>query len=110
MNCQYTDREFTPGCDPDKKIRPIKFFMTCFPKDQLKMMVEETSKELQRKGKPKVTKGEMLKWFGILLLITRYEFGKRKELWATKHCCKYIPAANFGERTGMTRDRFHEIF
>ena len=110
LHCQYTDREFTPGCDPESKIEAIEFFMALFPKEQLKMMVEKTSEKLQSNGHPKLTKGELLKWFGVLLLITRYEFGERKELWNTEARCKFIPAPNFGERTGMTRDRFHAIF
>jgi hypothetical protein len=83
MLCQYTGKEFTPGCDTDKHnslFRPIDFFMACFPKSQLSLMVEETNKGLQRHGRPKMTKGELLKWMGVLLLITRYEFGDRKEL------------------------------
>jgi Transposase IS4 len=56
--------------------------MAVFPKEQLRMMVEQTSDNLQMNGHPKVTKGELLKWFGILLLVTRFEFGERKELWS----------------------------
>jgi Transposase IS4 len=108
--CQYTDREFTPGCDPHGKVSALEFFMAVFPKEQLRKMVAETSDVLQKNGHPKVTKGELLKWFGILLLITRFEFGERKDLWNTTSRCKYIPAPNFGERTGMTRDRFHTLF
>jgi Transposase IS4 len=108
--CQYTDREFTPGCDPEGKISVLEFFMAVFPKEQLKKMVEETSDALRVNGHPKLTKGELLKWFGVLLLVTRFEFGERKELWSTTSRCKFIPAPNFGERTGMTRDRFHTLF
>jgi Transposase IS4 len=76
----------------------------------LSLMVEETNKNLVREGKAKTTKGELLKWFGILLLITRFEFGDRAALWATSSRCKYIPTPNFGDKTGMTRDRFHVLF
>jgi Transposase IS4 len=110
LHCQYTDQEFTPGCDPQGKVSTLDYFMAVFPKEQLRMMVEQTSDNLRMNGHPKVTKGELLKWFGILLLVTRFEFGERKELWSTKSRCKYIPAPNFGERTGMTRDRFHTLF
>jgi hypothetical protein len=110
LNCQYNDREFTPNCDPEYKIRAMDFFMALFPKEQLRMMVEKTSERLLLNGHSKLTKGELLKWFGVLLLITRFEFGERKDLWSSNSGCKYIPSPNFGERTGMKRDRFHAIF
>jgi Transposase IS4 len=111
LTCQYTGKEYTPLCDHDNKdIEAIEFFMAVFPSKQLSLMVEQASEKLRREGKAKLTKGELLKWFGVLLLITRFEFGDRSNLWQSKSHCKFIPAANFGERTGMTRDRFHEIF
>ena len=106
---QYTGTDYTPGCDPNKELRPIDFFMAVFPKKQLSLMVEETSAKLMAAGKPRLTKGELLKWFGVMILITRFEFGERDHLWRTKSSCKYIPAPNFGERTGMTRDRFNDL-
>lgn len=110
FTCQYTGKDYTPGCDPRKDIPVLEFFMAVFPKDQLNLMVEETSKKLANAGKPKLTKGELLKWFGIMILITRFEFGERNHLWNTKAHCKYIPVPNFGEKTGMTRDRFNDLF
>ena len=107
---QYTGADYTPGCDPNKSIRALDFFMAVFPKKQLSLMVEETSRKLTAVGKPRLTTGELLKWFGVLILITRFEFGERDHLWRTKSSCKYIPTPNFGERTGMTRDRFNDLF
>jgi Transposase IS4 len=104
---QYTGSEYTPGCDKDKKeVKAIDFFMAVFPKAQLSFMLEFTNERLVREGKHRTTKGELLKFFGILILITRYEFADRASLWSPQSRCKYIPAANLGERTGMTRDRF----
>jgi hypothetical protein len=77
--CQYTDQQFTPGCDPEGKISALEFFMAVFPKEQLKKMVEETSNALRINGHPKLTRGELLKWFGVLLLLTRFEFGEKKD-------------------------------
>ena len=109
--CQYTGKEFTPGCDQAaKQLTSLDFFMSVFPSSQLKLMVDATSQRLMAEGKPRTTKGEVLKWLGVLLLITRFEFGDRRSLWSNKPSCKYVPAANFGERTGMTRDRFETLF
>ena len=106
LTCQYTGKEFTPGCDLLKQQTPLDYFMAVFPREQLKMMVEETSVKLAVDGSPRTTQGEILKFFGVMLLIARFEFGDRRSLWATKPSCKYIPTPNFGEKTGMTRDRF----
>jgi hypothetical protein len=65
--CQYTDQEFTPGCNPEGKVSAMEFFMAVFPKEQLRKMVDETSDALRLNAHPKLTKGELLKWFGILL-------------------------------------------
>ena len=41
---QYSGKEYTPGCDPDGKIRAIDYFMALFPKDELVLIVTETSR------------------------------------------------------------------
>ena len=109
FTCQYTGQEFTPGCDPGKETKAFDFFMTVFPASQLRLMVDETSTKLAASGQPKTTKGEILKWLGILLLITRFEFGNRRDLWAEKSSSKYVPAPAFGRRTGMARDCFEAL-
>jgi hypothetical protein len=51
--------------------------------------------------------GELLKWFGVLILITRFEFGNCRDLWSDMLALsKYIPAPEFGVTTGMARHRF----
>ena len=110
MICQYSGKEYIPGCDGNKDISAFDFFMTVFPKSQLNLMLEETNKKLVKEGQSKMTKGELLKWFGVLLLITRFEYGERAQLWSNKSHCKFIPAPNFGEKTGMSRERFNLIF
>jgi hypothetical protein len=53
--------------------------------------------------------GELLKWFGVLTLITRrFELGNRRGLWSNTAPSKYIPAPDFGA-TGMTRHQFEDI-
>ena len=64
---------------------------------------------MQLKGKPVTSRGEMLKYFGIMILSTRFEFGARRDLWSTKSSTKYIPAPAFGQ-TGMSRNRFDDIW
>jgi Transposase IS4 len=114
MTCQYTGVAFTPGCDVatrtnNNKYTPYDFFMACFPKDQLKTMVEQTSAKLRIAGKPGTSIGELLKWFGINILITRFEFGDRASLWSPDSGSKFIPAPCLGKTTGMSRCRYDTL-
>jgi hypothetical protein len=83
--------------------------MACFPKEHLKSMVEQTSAELQRAGHLPTSIGELLKWFGINILITRFEFGDRASLWSPETGCKYIPSPLLGKTTGMSRCWFDTL-
>lgn len=51
----------------------------------------------------------MLKFFGLCILVTRFEFGSRRELWSMARPSKYIPSPVLG-KTGMPRNRFDDIF
>lgn len=86
------------------------YFLSMFPMDQLTRMVRLTSTNLQGRGLPATTAGEMLKFIGVLILATRYEFGARAELWATKARNPYLVAPAFGERTGLSRCRFDALW
>ena len=59
----------------------LDLFFMMFPPDQLNALVELTSRELEVTKKTATTKGEMLKFLGILILATRHKFGKRRDLW-----------------------------
>ena len=114
MICQYSGRAFTNGCDLQThdvkgELRPYDFFMACFPKEQLRLMVEETNASLRLAQKFPTTVGEILKWFGITILITRFEFADRASLWSADSGSRYIPAPNLGTRTGMPRERYNTI-
>jgi Transposase IS4 len=108
--CQYRGHEFFAACDDIKNNRrftPYDFFMSMFPLEQLKFMVKDTSAKLVTNGHAKTGTGEILKWFGVTILMSGFEFGTKASLWeqgVNKHC-KYIPAAHFGQ-TGMSRDRY----
>ena len=51
---------------------------------------------------------EALRFQGVVMLATRFEFGKWDELWSTVGR-KYMPDVEFG-KTVMGRDIFKEIF
>jgi len=109
--CQWTGNEHTEGCDNGyhHKYSELDCFMAMFPKSQLLWMVERLNANLQVAESPPTSMGELLKWFGVMLLITRFEFGERASLWSKTTNCKYVPAPDFG-RTGMSRLRFELLF
>jgi len=73
-------------------------------------MVSLTSAKLQARGMRPTTGGEVLKLIGVTVLATRYEFGSRADLWATRPRNKYLVAPAFSERTGMPRSRFDSLW
>ena len=83
--------------------------MASFPKEQLKFMLEQTTASLQMAGKSPTSIGEILKCFGVTLLMTRFEFGGRHTLWSENNGSKYVPSANIGTRTGMSRERYDQL-
>ena len=80
-----------------------------FPLHQLTEMVRFTNAELRSKTKRETTKSELLKLFGVMILITKHEFTSQAQLWSTVAQSKYQTAALFG-KTGMSRNRFDNLF
>jgi len=52
---------------------------------------------------------ELLKFFGVLILMTSFEFTSRASLWSSVAPMKYRPAPHFG-LTGMSKHRFDDLF
>ena len=60
--------------------RPLDYLMATLPHGHLIKMVQWASEALQDKGNRGVSTGELLKFLGILILGTRYHFGKQRDL------------------------------
>jgi hypothetical protein len=97
-----------PGGDVGKSFSRLDYFLLMFPPEQLAMIVALTSENLLLKTKAATTPGEVLKFFGVLILVTRFEFTSRASLWSNTAPSKYQPAPSFG-KTGMSRNRFDSI-
>ena len=82
-------------------------FLSMFPQEYLSKVVSWTTAKLKKKWKNNTTTGELLKFFGTLILISNCKFGSRRDLWKKKSPCKYLPAYNFGKI--MSRSRFEAI-
>jgi Transposase IS4 len=80
-----------------------------FPPKQLTSIVTYTNRELEDLKKRRTTKSEILKFFGFVVLCTKYEFSSRASLWSETAPTKYEKAAAFG-RFGMARMRFDDLW
>lgn len=89
---------------------PFDYIMCIFLQAHLQKMVRLTPASLRRMGKPSTSVGEMRRFFGILVLAARYEFGARADLWASKPASKHIDTPASGRETGVPRDRFDAIW
>ena len=54
--------------------------------------------------------GEILQFFGVMILITRFKFGMCGSLWSPNPLTKYVPAPAIGEMTLMSKNRFKDLF
>ena len=101
--------ELTKGCDLGKKISRLDFFLSMFPPTQLEAVIDLTNKKLQKHNHKRTTNGELLKWFGVLIIITRFEFGSRRDVWSQTPSSKYVLALCLGN-TGVTKHRFDTLW
>ena len=49
------------------------------------------------------------KFFGVIILNTRYKFSSRRDLWSSRSHCDYIEPPGIGN-TGLTRTRLHHLW
>ena len=71
----------------------------------LGIIEELTNVALSRRNFPTTTRSELLKFFGIILLIPHLPDVPRRDLWRSQPRTAYSTAADLG-RTGMSRKRF----
>jgi hypothetical protein len=98
-----------PDSDIDGRYSQLQYFLLMFPPDQLTAMCQLTNVQLAQQNKHRMSTGELLQFFGILILATKFEFSSRSQLWSTTTPSKYIPAPVFG-KTGMSRQRFDDLW
>ena len=98
------------GSNRDETISRLDVFLQMFPNRQLHDMYTLTNLQLTKKRLKETTKSELLKFMGILILSTRFEWNNRSDLWAETAPSKYELTPQFGKRTGMKRKRFDELW
>ena len=79
------------GGDHQNSYSCLEYFLMLFPPQQLQLILQLTNNELAMARKNYTTAGEIVKFFGVMLLVTWFEFGSRASLWSNVTTNKYIP-------------------
>jgi hypothetical protein len=101
-------RHISAGSDYSIPRSLLEYFLAVLPVKHMAKIVELTSENLRKKSQRPTRCSEVLKFFGVMILMTRFEFSKRDSLWSSRRPSKFIPAADLGI-TGMSRTRFREL-
>lgn len=86
---------------------PLDAFMTMMPLSYMPTIFELTNKKLFLRPAAATTSGELFKFFGLIILMTRVKFSNRRELWRRTSDSEYLPLHNFGKI--MPRQRFEVL-
>ena len=104
-----TGEVLVKGSESGKRMSRLDFFLLMFPPSQLTQCTLLTNIAFRKNKIKEATTGEVLKYFGILILLTKFEFNSRRDLWSNLSNHRYIPAPAMG-KTGMPRNRFDEFW
>ena len=97
------------GGDHQNSYSCLEYFLMLFPPEQLQLILQLTNNKLAMATKNYTMAGEIVKFFGVMLLVTWFEFGSQASLWSNVTTNKYIPAPSFG-LTGMPQKRFDDLW
>ena len=89
-------------------IRP-DFFLGIFPRCQLNIVITLPNTELRRNISPATTIWDMIKCFGVIILITRYKFTSRSDMCSSRYQYNYIKPP-YILNTGLTIPRFSYLW
>jgi hypothetical protein len=86
------------GDNMDKSISRLDVFLQLFSKEQLHDTYIPTNVKLCSKKLRETTKSEILNFFGILILITRYKLNNCSDLWSETGLSKYKTPDQLGQK------------
>jgi Transposase IS4 len=94
----------------DQEISRLDVFLQMFP--VLNLMWQHTNASIEASGQPTktATRTELLKYIGVIVLSTKYEFCNQSDLWSARSKSKYEMTPQFGTLTGMKRGRYDFIY
>lgn len=101
--------KYTRNSDMQRMDDRLDYFRMMFPPQALKHIVNCTNDELCLVSMAETDAEEILCFFGLIILGTRYEFTDRRSLWANQAITRFQPAPDFS-RTGMSRNRFDNLW
>ena len=93
LNCrvQCLDGTFIHEGDSQNTLDAMDCFMAMMPVTHLARIVELTNDNLLNQNRTPTTTGEILRFFGTLVLMTWVKFGNRRDLWRRDSGCEYLP-------------------
>ena len=97
------------GGDHQNSYSRLEYFLMLFPPEQLQLILQLTNNVLAMARKNYTMAGEIVKFFGVMLLVTQFEFRSQGSLWSNMSTNKYIPAPSFG-LTGLPRKQFDDLW
>ena len=86
------------------------YSLMMFPPDTLWHIITLTNAKLSKRNLDKMDVAESLKWFGVVLLISRCEFSTCKELWAVQIHSRFLPPVELSQATGISQQRYDDIW
>jgi Transposase IS4 len=72
----------------------------------MKNIMYLTNKKLEEDGQAEMGIRELLKFLGVLISITRFEFSNRRDLWSPNSNNQFIPTLAIGMTTRMAKHQF----
>jgi Transposase IS4 len=85
-------KEMTEDDNVGMEQPPLDYFMACFPPQAMRNIIALTNKKLCEDDQQEMEMGELLKFFGVLILITQFEFNSQRDLWKPVSDNKFIPS------------------
>lgn len=107
MECFGPDGSNIGEGSAPESIHPVQFFRCMFPQSHLSSIATMTNGCLGRIGRASTSSEEILKFFGVKLLMIRCSFSLRRSLWSTQSKFKHLPSFAFGKI--MSRERFETL-
>ena len=97
------------GSDIYHKFYRLDSFSMIFPNAHIQKIMVLPNSHLSSVKKPQTTIGEILKFFGAIIITTKFEFGSRRKLWSSVAPSNYVPDPCF-VKTGILGNRFDDIW
>jgi hypothetical protein len=80
----------------------LQILSQVFPEEQMSLILSLTNEMISLARDKKLTKGKLIKFFGVVILATHFEVAARQVLWPQTKKAKYKDALAFKDM-GLTR-------